>query len=71
MITTGNHVWDQREALVFIERQERMLRPLNYPEGTPGRGSGVFKTANGADVLVINPMGRVFMSRSRMPVPRG
>ena len=62
VITTGNHVWDQREALVFIERQERMLRPLNYPEGTPGRGSGVFKAANGADVLVINPMGRVFMA---------
>jgi len=62
VITTGNHVWDQREALVFIERQERMLRPLNYPEGTPGRGAGLFKAANGADVLVINPMGRVFMT---------
>ncbi len=62
VITTGNHVWDQREALVFIERQERLLRPMNYPPGTPGRGVGLFKAANGADVLVMNPMGRVFMA---------
>ena len=61
VITTGNHVWDQREALVFIERQDRLLRPMNYPPGTPGRGSGHFKAANGADVLVMNPMGLVFM----------
>jgi len=62
VITTGNHVWDQRDALVFIERQERLLRPINYPRGTPGRGAGVFKGVNGHDVLVINPMGRVFMA---------
>ncbi len=62
VVTTGNHVWDQREALVFIERQERMLRPLNFPEGTPGRGAGLFKAANGADILVVNAMGRVFMN---------
>ena len=61
VITTGNHVWDQREALVFIERQDRLLRPMNYPPGTPGRGSGLFKAHNGADVLVMNPMGLVFM----------
>lgn len=67
VITTGNHVWDQREALVFIERQDRMLRPLNYPEGTPGRGAGLFKAANGADVLVIAPMGRVFMADLECP----
>ena len=65
VVTTGNHVWDQREALVFIERQERLLRPLNYPEGTPGRGAGLFKAANGSDVLVINPMGRVFTCLDR------
>ena len=67
VITTGNHVWDQREALVFIERQERLLRPLNFPEGTPGRGAGLFKAANGSDVLVINPMGRVFMADLECP----
>ncbi|MGH6737277.1 MAG: TIGR00282 family metallophosphoesterase [Methyloceanibacter sp.] len=62
VVTTGNHVFDQREALIFIERQERLLRPVNYPPGTPGRGVGHFKAANGADVLVINVQGRVFMA---------
>ncbi|WP_334176690.1 TIGR00282 family metallophosphoesterase [Pseudoxanthobacter sp.] len=60
-ITTGNHVWDQREALVFIERQPRLLRPVNYPAGTPGRGVNLFIARNGARVLVMNAMGRVFM----------
>ncbi len=60
-VTLGNHAWDQREALVFIERQPRLLRPLNYPPGTPGRGANVFETAAGARVLVMNVMGRVFM----------
>ena len=61
VVTTGNHIWDQREALVFIERHDRLLRPINYPAGTPGKGAGLFKAANGADVLVINAQGRVFM----------
>jgi metallophosphoesterase (TIGR00282 family) len=60
-VTTGNHVFDQREALVFAARQERFLRPINYPEGTPGKGSGLYLARNGARVLVINAMGRVFM----------
>jgi metallophosphoesterase (TIGR00282 family) len=60
-VTLGNHAFDQKETLVFIERQPRLLRPLNYPPGTPGRGSGIFKAANGADVLVINAMGLVYM----------
>ena len=62
VVTTGNHVFDQREALVFIERQDRLLRPINFPPGTPGKGAGLFKAANGADVLVINAQGRVFMA---------
>jgi 2',3'-cyclic-nucleotide 2'-phosphodiesterase len=62
VVTTGNHAFDQREALVFIERQERLLRPLNFPPGTPGKGAGLFKAKNGADVLVINAQGRVFMA---------
>jgi calcineurin-like phosphoesterase len=41
-VTTGNHVWDQREALVFIARQDRLIRPLNFPAGTPGAGAGIF-----------------------------
>lgn len=60
-VTTGNHVWDQREALVFIARQPRLLRPLNFPAGTPGAGAGLFRAANGADVLVLNVQGRIFM----------
>ena len=62
VVTGGNHIWDQREALVFIERHDRLLRPLNYPKGTPGRGAGMFKASNGADVLVLNAQGRVFMA---------
>jgi metallophosphoesterase (TIGR00282 family) len=61
VVTTGNHAFDQREALVFADRQERFLRPVNYPAGTPGRGAGLFMARNGARVLVINAMGRVFM----------
>ena len=48
--------------LIFIERHDRLLRPINFPRGAPGRGAGLFKAANGADVLVINAMGRVFMN---------
>ena len=60
-ITLGNHSWDQREALVFIERQPRLLRPVNYPSGTPGRGANLIDTRSGPRVLVINVMGRLFM----------
>jgi metallophosphoesterase (TIGR00282 family) len=62
-VTTGNHAFDQREALVFAERQERFLRPVNYPPGAPGRGSGVFMARTGARILVVNLMGRVFMDQ--------
>ncbi len=61
VVTTGNHVFDQREALTFASHQERFLRPANYPAGTPGRGAGIFLARNGARVLVVNVMGRVFM----------
>ena len=61
VVTTGNHAFDQKEALVFIERHDRMLRPLNMPVGTPGKGVGLFKARNGAEVLVMNPIGQVFM----------
>ena len=60
-ITLGNHAWDQREALVFIERAPRLIRPANYPAGTPGRGTTVITARNGARVLIVNAMGRVFM----------
>ena len=61
VVTTGNHVWDQREALTFADRQDRFLRPANFPSGTPGRGSNVYEARNGARVLVANIMGNVFM----------
>ncbi|XSG83434.1 MAG: TIGR00282 family metallophosphoesterase [Methyloligella sp. ZOD6] len=67
VVTTGNHVWDQREALVFIERYDQLLRPLNFPPGTPGKGSGLFKARNGQEVLVVNAMGRVFMQELDCP----
>jgi 2',3'-cyclic-nucleotide 2'-phosphodiesterase len=60
-ITLGNHAWDQKEALVFIGRAPRLIRPVNYPKGTPGRGAALIDARNGARVLVINVMGRVFM----------
>src|SRR6478609_8164821 len=61
VITGGNHSWDQREALVFIERAPKLVRPLNYPPGTPGRGAALVEAKNGAHVLVMNVMGRIFM----------
>ncbi len=70
VITTGNHVWDQRETLVFIERQPRLLRPLNFPKGAPGRGAGLFEAKNGREVLVINAMGRLFMKDLDCPFQR-
>jgi metallophosphoesterase (TIGR00282 family) len=60
-VTLGNHAWDQREALVFIERAPRLVRPANYPAGTPGRGAAMIDTRNGKRALVVNAMGRIFM----------
>ena len=61
VVTTGNHVWDQREALSVADREDRFLRPANYPKGTPGRGAFVYEARNGMRVMVMNIMGRVFM----------
>ncbi|BAM87255.1 metallo-phosphoesterase [Bradyrhizobium oligotrophicum S58] len=61
-VTLGNHSWDQREALVFIERAPRLVRPANYPAGTPGRGAALIDAKNGARALVVNVLGRVFMT---------
>ncbi|MGH1418742.1 MAG: TIGR00282 family metallophosphoesterase [Hyphomicrobiaceae bacterium] len=67
VVTLGNHAFDQRDTLVYIERQERLIRPLNFPKGTPGRGSALVKAKNGADVLVMNAMGRTFMHELDCP----
>jgi len=60
-ITLGNHAWDRKEILDFIRREPRLLRPANYPEGTPGSGSLVVETPGGERVAVLQLMGRVYM----------
>ncbi|MBV8814988.1 MAG: TIGR00282 family metallophosphoesterase [Verrucomicrobia bacterium] len=60
VITTGDHIWDQKDVISFIETEPRLLRPINYPDGTPGAGSIVLETAKGK-VGVINVQGRTFM----------
>jgi 2',3'-cyclic-nucleotide 2'-phosphodiesterase len=66
LITTGNHVWDKREVIEYIEKEERLLRPLNFPPGVPGRGSATV-SVGGVRVGVINLMGRVFMASLDCP----
>jgi metallophosphoesterase (TIGR00282 family) len=61
VISTGNHWADQKEILIYIDKEDRILRPANCPKGTPGRGANLYKTPGGQSVLVINVMGRVFM----------
>jgi metallophosphoesterase (TIGR00282 family) len=63
VITTGDHIWDQKEVNSYIETEPRLLRPINYPSGTPGKGSIVLETAKGK-VGVINVQGRTFMQPS-------
>jgi 2',3'-cyclic-nucleotide 2'-phosphodiesterase len=67
VLTSGNHIWDKKESVAFVNREERLLRPANYPEGAPGRGSGLFTTAGGARVAVLNLEGRVFMNNLECP----
>ncbi len=67
VITTGNHWLDQKEILSFIGDDHRILRPRNLPAGTPGRGAGLFETRGGERVLVVSPIGRVFMEPQDNP----
>lgn len=67
VLTSGNHIWDKKDSLNFINRAEKLLRPANYPDGTPGRGSALFTTAGGAKVAVLNLEGRVFMNNLECP----
>jgi metallophosphoesterase (TIGR00282 family) len=67
VLTSGNHVWDKKEIIEYIGKEDRLLRPANYPEGVPGFGSVVLKTPSGPKVGVLNLMGRVFMGMFDCP----
>ena len=67
VITTGNHAFDKREILTYFDSESRLLRPANYPADTPGKGSGLFPTADGRFVLVANVILRLFMDTSDDP----
>src|SRR5689334_4624263 len=61
VMTSGNHIWDKKEALGYIGTEPRLLRPANYPAGAPGNGSYLARTDGGVTIGVVNVMGRVFM----------
>ena len=67
VITSGDHLWDQKEVMELLASEKRFLRPLNYPAGTPGPGSGVFEVKNGLSVAVLNAQGRTFMPALENP----
>ncbi len=67
VITTGNHVWDQRDIIPYIDRDPKLLRPLNFPDGTMGNGSYIFETSQGEKIVVINAMARLFMDSLEDP----
>jgi metallophosphoesterase (TIGR00282 family) len=66
LLTLGNHTWDKRELIDYIDEDERIVRPANYPEGTPGRGYTLCRV-NGVQVLLVNLMGRTFLSQLDCP----
>ena len=67
VLTSGDHVWKKREIFEIIQQEERILRPLNFPTGAPGRGWGVFKTSGNLNIGVMNVQGRVFMQALECP----
>ncbi|MHB8154917.1 MAG: TIGR00282 family metallophosphoesterase [Candidatus Omnitrophota bacterium] len=67
VLTSGDHIWKKPEIFELINQEERILRPLNFPSGAPGRGANVFKARNGTKVGVININGRVFMEALECP----
>lgn len=60
-VTTGNHIWDQRDIILTIDRDPKILRPINFPPGTPGKGALTLNLTDGRKIMVVNAMGRVFM----------
>ena len=63
VVTTGNHVWDEKEAIEFITLEKRLLRPQNLVQGSPGNGYGIFNSKNNKKIAVINLMGNIFMKK--------
>jgi metallophosphoesterase (TIGR00282 family) len=62
ILTSGNHIWDKKEAVTYISKENRLLRPANYPHQAPGEGSIVVKTSTGEKIAILNLSGRVFMN---------
>lgn len=67
LLTSGNHIWDKKDNSGYLDREDRLIRPLNYPPGTPGRGSAVIETPGGSKVGVLNLEGRVYMKNLDCP----
>jgi metallophosphoesterase (TIGR00282 family) len=67
VLTSGNHIWDKKDSLEYIKREERIVRPANYPDGTPGRGATIARTPGGVKVGILNLEGRVFMNNLECP----
>jgi hypothetical protein len=67
VLTSGNHIWAKKEILPFLDEEERLLRPANYPDRVPGRGAGIFRLGNGKKIGVLNIEGRVFMRNLECP----
>ncbi len=66
-ITSGDHIWKKKDVFEIIRSDNRILRPVNYPEGAPGQGAGLFKTKKGIKLGVVNVVGRVFMEALDCP----
>ncbi len=70
VLTSGNHIWDKKEALPYLERESRLIRPANYPSVNPGRHSYVFQHSGGTKAAILNLQGRVFMEPLECPFRR-
>ena len=70
VLTSGNHIWDKKESLPYLEREARLIRPANYPRENPGHGSYIYQDGGGVKIAVLNLQGRVFMDALDCPFRR-
>ena len=70
VLTSGNHIWDKKEVFNYLEKEPRLVRPANYPEGNPGHGYHIFENENGIKAAILNLQGRVFMEPVDCPFRR-